>query len=502
MRKETDLDACREQIDRIDRQIVELLEERFDVVSDVIRYKERKDLPILDAAREQQKLEALAGICSEQKRGYMEEILKKIMEESRRFQAEHPLRYGLLGSTLGHSHSPAIHEMLGGYEYGLFERKPDRLDAFFEENTWRGISVTMPYKRDVIKYCDEISETARACSSVNTIVRRSDKTTGYNTDYDGFRYVVEQSGIDLSGSKCLVLGSGGVSGTVCQVLKDLGADPVVIISRTGEDNYGNLDRHRDAEVIVNTTPLGMFPKAGQSAVDVTDFPALKAVYDLIYNPLRTKLMLDAEAAGIPAFGGLAMLVAQAAKAAELFGYPLKKSVKEACAALRQGLENIVLIGMPGAGKTSVGQALAEKTGMDFVDLDEAIKEAQGRSPEDIIRAEGIDAFRGIETRALRRLTREGKPGQSPFILACGGGIVEREENRDLVRENGIVIWLERDLEDLPLDGRPVSQEDGPEKIYERRKHTYAAWSDLRVQCRGVEEAAEEIRGCLAERSEA
>ncbi len=502
MKKDTDLNTCREQIDRIDRQIVKLLEERFEVVSDVIRYKERKDLPILDAAREQQKLEALAGMCPEGKQIYMEEILKKIMEESRRFQADHPLRHGLLGRSLGHSHSPAIHKMMGGYEYGLFEREPGRLDAFFAEDTWRGINVTLPYKRDVMQYCDEISETARACNSVNTIVRRTDKTLGYNTDYDGFRYVVEQSGIDPSGCKCLVLGSGGVSGTVCQVLKDLGADPVVIISRTGEENYGNLDQHRGAQVIVNATPVGMFPKAGQAAVDVAAFPDLKAVYDLIYNPLRTKLMLDAEAAGIPAFGGLTMLTAQAAAAVELFGYPLLKSVEEACVALRKSLENIVLIGMPGAGKTSVGQALAAKTGMDFVDLDQAIEELQGRSPEDIIRADGIDVFRSTETKTLRRLTREGKQPQGPFILACGGGIVEREENRYLVRENGLVIWLERDLADLPLEGRPVSQEDGPEKIYERRKHTYAAWSDLRIVCCGVEETAEKIRGFLEERSNA
>ena len=297
----TELLKYREEIDHIDRKITELLERRFDVVQEVIRYKQRKGLPILDAGREQEKLDALKGTCPDEKRPYVEEILKAMMAESRRYQADHPLEYGLLGRVLGHSHSPQIHKVLGGYDYGLFEREPDQLDAFFADDSWRGISVTMPYKRDVMKYCDELSDTAVRCNSVNTIVREQREegiiTIGHNKDYDGFRYIVEKSKISVSGAKTLVLGSGGVSGTVVQVMKDLGGDPVVIISRSGENNYENLERHRDAKIIVNTTPVGMYPKAGESALDIREFPQCKAVYDLIYNPLRTKLMLDAEEAG-------------------------------------------------------------------------------------------------------------------------------------------------------------------------------------------------------------
>ena len=497
-----ELDIYREEIDHIDRKIIDLLEKRFDVAQDIIRYKQRKGLPILDAGREQQKLDALADLCSDEKRSYVEEILKETMAQSRRFQADHPLEYGLLGRVLGHSHSPRIHKMLGGYDYGLFEREPDQLDAFFADQSWKGISVTMPYKKDVMKYCDQLSETAVKCDSVNTIVRRPDGTLyGTNTDYYGFRYTVEHSGIRTAGAKALVLGSGGVSGTAVQVMKDLGADPVVIISRTGQDNYGNLDRHRDAEIIVNTTPVGMFPKAGEAALDIREFPACRAVYDLIYNPLRTKIMLDAEEAGIPAFGGLTMLVAQAAKGAEEFGFPLLLTVEEACGRLRESLENLVLIGMPGAGKTTTGKILAEKTGRRFLDMDNLITQQQGRTPEEIIRSDGADRFRQIETEVLEALVRGGgtsarsgsmTQAAGGLVIACGGGVVEREVNRQLLRENGKVIWLKRDLSELPTDGRPISQDDGPEAIYARRRSAYESWSDLSAQAIGPEETALQI----------
>lgn len=506
----------RERIDAIDRQIIELMEDRFDVVREVIRYKERKGMPILDAAREQAKLEALSGLCEEGKEVYIGEILKKMMEESRRYQADHPLRYGLLGRSLGHSHSPELHRLLADYEYGLFEREPDQLDAFFEEDGWRGLNVTIPYKRDVMEYCDTLSQEAAACGSVNTVVRRPAGAGGYeirgeNTDYFGFRYVVCNSGIDPSGKKTLVLGSGGVSGTVCQVMRDLGADPVIIISRSGEDNYDNLDRHADAAIIVNATPVGMYPKAGNSPVSLDGFLKLEVVYDLVYNPLRTKLMLEAEARGIPSFGGLAMLTAQAAAAAELFAQAAEAGgfeqesegpriprelsrnewIEDCLGKLRTGLESIVLIGMPGAGKSTAGKALAELTGRTLIDLDDWITEYAGRSPEEIIREDGVDVFRKTETEALKRIVREeAAPGS--LVIAAGGGIVEREENRELLRENGRVFWLKRALADLPLDGRPVSQTDGVEAIYRRRRPRYEAWCDVQVEEGSPEKAAAAI----------
>ena len=524
-----DLPKFRVEIDRIDREVISLLEARCDVVTKVGEYKKRRGLPVLDVSREQQKLDRLQQLCTEEKREYIEGILKEIMAQSRAYQNAYitdgqgadmlgartpdsaPV-YGLLGRVLGHSHSPQVHKMLAGYEYGLFEREPDQLDDFFADPFWKGISVTMPYKRDVMAYCDELSPRAKACHSVNAIVRRPAENGGWtvygdNTDYTGFRYTVESSGIDIRGCKALVLGSGGVSGTVVRVLEDLGADPVVVISRTGENNYNNLDRHRDAQIIVNTTPVGMFPKGGEAAIDISGFPQCRGVFDLIYNPLRTKLMLDAEAAGIPAFGGLLMLVAQAAAAAELFletdrensekPLGIMERTDQVFHKLQQQLEDIVLIGMPGAGKTSVGQEVAEATGRRFIDLDEEITRQTGRSPEEIIREDGVDHFREIETQTLKELvrrkkTKENAGGAAPLVIACGGGIVEREENRDLLRENGEVIWIQRPLEDLPINGRPVSQKDGVEEIYRRRADRYKSWSDLAADASGITEKAAQI----------
>ena len=482
---ESDLSACRDRIDAIDRELVELLEERFDVARDVIRYKERYGLPILDSNRESELLDGIEGLCKEETKAHIRADFEAILAESRAFQQEHRHVFGLLGKNLTHSHSPQVHKLLGGYEYGVFDRTEEQLDAFMSSGTFRGISVTIPYKRAVIPYCSEISNRAAACRSVNTIVRREDGTLyGDNTDYTGFRYTIETSGIDINGAKTLVLGSGGVSGTVINVLKDLGADPIINISRKGENNYDNLDRHADAEIIVNATPVGMFPDVGVAPIDLVLFPQCRAVFDVIYNPLRTQLMLDAEARGIPAFGGLVMLVAQAAEAARLFtGRPVpEERTRKVIEIMRKGLQHIVLIGMPGSGKTTIGKILAQKTGRTFVDLDEAIQDATGRTPEDIIRSEGEGVFRTIETETLKQILRDPARQNTAkgFVLATGGGIVERDENRDILRANGYVVYLKRPLEELPADNRPITQTDGLAAIYERRQDRYTAWSDVEI----------------------
>lgn len=501
-----DLKECREQIDRIDEQLSRLLQERLDVSGEVIRYKEKHGLPILDKAREEEKIRTLRLLWEEEKAPYLERLFQDIMRESRAWQEDHRVVYGLLGDKLGHSHSPAVHRMLGDYEYGLFERDPGQLETFFEEYPFRGISVTMPYKKTVMDYCGEISPQASACGSVNTIVRREDGSLyGANTDYDGFRFTVESSGIDIRGAKAMVLGSGGVSGTVVQVLRDLGADPVVVVSRSGPVTYEDLDEHDDAEIIVNATPVGMFPRAGEAPVDLQRFSRLKAVYDLIYNPLRTKLMLDAERLGIPAFGGLPMLVAQAAEACRLFAElgggedihlpadpgEMKKRTETVIRDLERERTDILLIGMPGAGKTTVGDALGRILERPFADLDEEVARVEGRTPEELIRREGEDAFRNMETETLRRLVR-GEGAAAGRIIACGGGIVEREENRDLLRENGQVVWIRRPLEELPVEGRPLSQQGRLEELYERRREKYAGWSDLAVDNDDPEETANRI----------
>ncbi len=404
---------------------------------------------------------------------------------------------GLLGRKLGHSYSPAIHARLGDYAYALYEKEPEELDDFLRHAPFHGLNVTIPYKKAVVPYCAALSDTARLLQSVNTLVRRPDGTLyGANTDYDGFAYLLRCSGVDPSGKKALVLGSGGASVTVCAVLAALGAQPVVI-SRSGENHYGNLTRHKDAQLLVNTTPVGMYPHTGAAAVDLSLFPQLSAVYDLIYNPARTALLLQAEELGIPAFGGLAMLVAQARRSSELFqdtsiDDELLRSIQHS---LRSQMENIVLIGMPGCGKSSVAARLGALLDREVWDSDALIEETAQRSIPEIFAAEGEAGFRRRETEALAQLGR-----RSGIILATGGGCVTRPENRALLRQNGVLFWLQRPLEDLPTQGRPLSLQQGLSSLYQQREPLYRHFAHCIIEnhhtpmdtARAVKEAFYEI----------
>ena len=281
------------------------------------------------------------------------------------------LKCGLLGQKLGHSYSPAIHGMLADYDYQLFEREPEQLEDFLKNGDWDGINVTIPYKKAVLPYCAELSETARRIGSVNTIVRRPDGSLyGDNTDAYGFESLVRKSGIDVRGKKALVLGSGGASVTVVAVLKMLGAESVTVISRGGEDNYDNLAKHADARIIANTTPVGMYPNNGQAAVDLAQFPQCEGVLDVVYNPARTALLLHAEKLGIPCAGGLYMLVAQAKRSSELFtGSSIPDSEIGRIEKLLSGqMKNIVLVGMPSSGKSTLAAALGERLGLSLIHI--------------------------------------------------------------------------------------------------------------------------------------
>ena len=399
-------------------------------------------------------------------------------------------RCGLLGEKLGHSFSPRIHQELGGYEYRLYEKSPQELEVFLKSGDFDGLNVTIPYKQTVIPYCAGLSPRAQAIGSVNTLVRRADGSLwGDNTDYDGFFAMLEQANISLDGKKALVLGSGGASKTVQAVLRDRGAS-VVVISRSGPDSYDNLDRHADARLVVNTTPVGMYPKNGAAALDIRRFPRCEAVLDVVYNPARTRLMLDAEACGIPAFGGLLMLVEQARRAAEIFtGNQIDAAVTgRLTAKLARETQNIALIGMPGCGKTTVGRALADLLGRPFYDADEQIEARAGRKIPDIFAQDGEAAFRRLETEVLAELSR-----QSGAVIATGGGVVTREENRDLLRQNSTVVWLQRELHSLPLTGRPVSQSRPLNELAAERMPLYRAWSDAAVEVCGPEETAKAIQ---------
>jgi len=404
-------------------------------------------------------------------------------------------KFGLLGEKLGHSYSPQIHAMLADYEYILYEKKPEEITEFLTNGQFNGLNVTTPYKKTVIPYCATLSEIAARLGSVNTLIKQKDGTLrGDNTDYFGFLYMLEKTGIDVKGKKALVLGDGGAAPTIRAALSDRGAGEVVTISRRGPDNYGNIGRHADARIIVNTTPVGMYPGNGRSPVELGDFKRCEAVADIIGNPAKTELMLQAEDRGIPCAGGLNMLVAQAKRACELFrSVAIQDTViEEIVEAIGRSTRNIALIGMPGCGKTTVGQQLAEITGRRFFDVDEIIIAIAGKSIGRIFDEDGEAVFRDLEEEALRTAAKEWGS-----VISTGGGVVGRESNRRLLRQNSDVVFLDRALGELPDMGRPLSLTQGAEALYERRLPLYLAWSDYRVTaCDGVMQTAQAVKEAL------
>ena len=401
------------------------------------------------------------------------------------------MKCGLLGEKLGHSYSPQIHGMLADYEYRLYEKSREELDAFLREGDWDGLNVTVPYKKTVIPYCTQLSERARRIGAVNTLVRLPDGGIyGENTDAYGFEKLIGRNKIAIEGRKCLVLGSGGASVMACAVLHDLGAGSVTVISRHGEDNYDTLDRHADAAVIVNTTPVGMFPKNGEAAVDLACFPQCEAVLDVVYNPARTALLLQAEKRGIVNAGGLYMLVGQAKRSAELYtGRTIPdEEIDRIEAALRREMENLILVGMPGSGKSTIAAALGRALGRPVVEADALIAEAAGCSIPEIFAQESEEGFRRRETEVLRE---QGK--RSGIVLSTGGGCITREENYDLLHQNGTIVWLQRDIAALPKEGRPISLRSDLSELYEKRRALYARFADHAVNNNGsVEETLRQI----------
>lgn len=408
------------------------------------------------------------------------------------------MQCGLLGRKLGHSYSPQIHSQLGSYDYRLFEKEPEELEDFLKNGDFTGLNVTIPYKKDVIPFIDELSPRAKTLGAVNTIVRRNGKLIGHNTDYFGFETMLLSTGVSLQGKKALVCGSGGASSTACAVLKAHGAN-VVVLSRTGKDNYQNLNRHSDAALIVNATPVGMYPNVEASPIeDLAAFPMLEGVLDLVYNPARTSILLKAEALGIPCVNGLRMLVAQAKESAEWFtGEPIDDSCIEMIYShLRRQMENIILIGMPGCGKTTVGASLANILSRPLKDADAELEQAVGRKITEILPTDGEASFRSLESETLLDLGK-----QSGLVIATGGGCVTIPNNYEKLHRNGTIVWLKRDLDLLPTDGRPLSQTGHLQEMYQKRAPLYARFADFSVENSGdPQETAEKIIRILEDRA--
>lgn len=389
--------------------------------------------------------------------------------------------YGLLGRHLGHSFSAIIHKELGCPSYDLIELEPEQLGNYLQNPDIRGLNVTIPYKRDVIKYCAKLSDEAEAIGSVNTISRLPDGgLLGSNTDLPGFEYMAKRAGISLTGKKVVIFGSGGASLTVQAAAKRQNARQIVVVSRSGENNYENLDRHSDAEIIVNATPVGMYPDVGKSPCDLELFPKCEGVLDVVYNPARTALLLQAEKLGIPNANGLSMLVSQAMYAEKIFGLEVDETATERIInKLKARTGNIVIIGMPGSGKTTVGRELAKLTGREAVDIDEMIVNAAGVSIPEIFAQQGEAAFRAMEreqTAIAGAMT--GK------IILTGGGVVKDDRNLDPLRQNGRIYQISRSLSLLATDGRPLSQSTDLAAMFEQRAPMYAKFRDVEIDNNG------------------
>ncbi len=406
--------------------------------------------------------------------------------------------FGILGRKLGYSFSPDIHRQIGEaagrtYDYVLFEKEPEELEAFIKGGEWEGLNVTVPYKEDVIPFLDKLSEEAAAIGAVNTIVRKDGRLIGYNTDYYGFMHTLDANEVQVEDAKCLVLGAGGASKAVCAVLKDMGAGQVVVMSRKGETTFADIADHKDADILINTTPVGMYPDTGKSLVYPGTFTKLKWVVDLIYNPIRTNLLCQAKKSLMEPISGLQMLVSQAVYSYMLFTDNVieeRDEITEKIAdAMRSEKQNILLIGMPGTGKTTVGTALADMLGRDLFDTDEMIIARDGRPIPEIFADEGEEYFRDLESAAASELSQK-----TGVIISGGGGIITREENYYALAENSFIVFLNRDLTLLPIEGRPLSQSQPLERLYQARLPLYRSWCDAEVDMNGLtpEETAEKI----------
>ena len=399
------------------------------------------------------------------------------------------MEYGLIGARLGHSYSPEIHSKLGDYDYRLYEIDEATFRALLRARTFRGLNVTMPYKRIAFEECDVLSEAAREVGCVNTLVVRPDGALwGHNTDIGGFIAMAERAGVTLAGQKCAILGSGGASLTAQAACRRMGAREIVVVSRSGPVNYEALKReHRDVGALINTTPVGMYPNNGASPLTLSDFPRLNGVLDVIYNPDKTNLILEAEGRGIPCAGGLYMLVEQAREAAEYFtGHPISRDQRNRIYGdLRAEALNLVLVGMPGSGKSTIGRQLAREMGRTFIDCDEEIERRAGMSIPTIFAEKGEAVFRDMESAVIEDVCRE-----RSRVIAMGGGAILRRGNVQAMRQNAAVLMLERDIDRLSRKGRPLSSSrHAVYELWAQRESLYRSASDAVIDNNGTLEDA-------------
>ena len=471
MSERPDLNELRGKLDDIDNSILDLFEERIATCREIGNIKRENGTDVYVPAREEEKLQKVKELAGFESRPYVETLFKTLMDLSKDHQRLPA--FGVLGRTLAHTYSPEIHSLFdSSYSYSVIEREPEELDALFSNGVFKGFNVTIPYKKDACARCDELDDASRTTGSVNTVVFEDGKVKGWNTDYFGFIYMLHRKGISVSGKKVLVLGTGGAASAVFYALDTLGAAEIYKCDLETEINYSNVyDKAGDAQVIVNCTPVGMFPKVDNRLLDLTKFASLEACADVVYNPSRTRFLQDAEELGLKTCGGLAMLVAQAYKSSRIFagdiegasalGNPDKsipseaeEAIEKVIRVLENRMKNITIIGMPGSGKSLLARNIAKATGRTLVDLDIAFAEKFGQTPAEVLSGPGEDVFREMECE----IAAEFLP-QSGLVISCGGGIVTRDVNKFYVRCN--------------------SQLHGVEKLYSQRKDKYESWCDYR-----------------------
>ncbi len=491
MSERPDLNELRGKLDDIDNSILDLFEERIATCREIGNIKRENGTDVYVPAREEEKLQKVKELAGFESRPYVETLFKTLMDLSKDHQRLPA--FGVLGRTLAHTYSPEIHSLFdSSYSYSVIEREPEELDALFSNGVFKGFNVTIPYKKDACARCDELDDASRTTGSVNTVVFEDGKVKGWNTDYFGFIYMLHRKGISVGGKKVLVLGTGGAASAVFYALDTLGAAEVYKCDLETEINYSNVyDKAGDAQVIVNCTPVGMFPKVDNRLLDLTKFAALEACADVVYNPSRTRFLQDAEELGLKTCGGLAMLVAQAYKSSRIFAgdiegasalgnpdksipFEAEEAIEKVIKILENRMKNITIIGMPGSGKSLLARNIAKATGRTLVDLDLAFAEKFGQTPAEVLSGPGEDVFREMECE----IAAEFLP-QSGLVISCGGGIVTRDVNKFYVRCNSNVFYLERPLTALTDKNRPISQLHGVEKLYSQRKDKYETWCDYR-----------------------
>ncbi|MBQ3040284.1 MAG: shikimate dehydrogenase [Clostridia bacterium] len=404
------------------------------------------------------------------------------------------MKYGLIGEHLGHSFSKVIHEKIGDYVYEIKEIEPENVESFIKKREFMGINVTIPYKEKVIPMLDYVDNNAKKIGAVNTVVNKDGELYGYNTDYSGMRALVLRVGAEIEGKKVLIIGTGGTSKTARAVVTDMGAKEIILVSNVKVDGALSYEEvyafHTDVDVIFNTSPVGMYPKNNATPIDLKKFPRLTALIDVVYNPIKTKLVREAQALGIRAEGGLYMLGAQAVYAYEHFtGKTVDKSLcDDIYSDVIKEKNNIILVGMPSSGKTSVGTKIAQMTGKQFIDTDDEIVKAEGTDIPTIFADKGEGYFRDLEAKIVEDVSK-----LNGFVIATGGGAILREANVDFLKQNGKIYFLDRSLSKLmPTEDRPLSRDrEAIEKRYNERYGIYKSVADVIINGDGtVDEVAE------------